>query len=199
MATDKTTATKTISVSPKARLMQEYRNDIRKKLKNDLKLQNIYEVPEITKIVVAVGLGRAKDDKRAFELALNTLRKITGQEPMQTIAKQSIAGFKLREGQKVGAKVTLRGDRMYEFLDRLINIVLPRVRDFRGVKNKGFDPQGNYNLGIVEQSVFPELNFDDVALLHGLQINIVIKNGTPDTSKALLSAFGMPFEKKGDQ
>ncbi len=131
-----------------------------------------------------------------FEVVRTTLRKITGQQPVEVIAKKSIASFKIRAGMNtIGMKVTLRGDRMYEFVDRLTNIVLPRVRDFHGVSVKAFDPQGNFSLGLTEQSVFPELTFEDIAQLHGLQINFVIKNGTPENSRALLESFGIPFEK----
>lgn len=177
------------------RLKSLYKTELRAKLREDLKLANLHEVPSIEKIVLNVGTGRIKEDNRARELVINTLTKITGQQPIETVAKQSIAGFKLREGQKIGVKVTLRGERMYEFLDRLINIILPRVRDFHGVSRRGFDKAGNYNFGLVEQSIFPELGFDEISSLHGIQITIVIKNGSPEASQALLSAYGMPFEK----
>ena len=147
-------------------------------------------------MVINVGLGRSKEDKRAFEVAENTLAKITGQRPVPTIAKKSIANFKLREGQKIGMKVTLRGARMYEFLDRMINVVLPRVRDFHGVSPKSFDPQGNFSLGFSEQSVFPELGFADVSTLHGMQVSIVTDTDNRDYAYALLESFGMPFEKE---
>lgn len=184
------------------RLKRLYSAELRPALLKELGLKNIHQVPRLEKIVLNVGLGRVKEDNRARELAVNTLRKITGQQPVETTAKQSIAAFKLREGQKIGAKVTLRGDRMYEFLDRLVSVVLPRVRDFRGLPRRGFDPRGNYNLGVLEQSVFPELEFEDIVLLHGLQITFVIEHGTPGSSQALLSGLGMPFEHpskgKGD-
>lgn len=183
----------TVSYMP--RLKRLYRETLQQALVSELGLKNLHQVPRLEKIVLSVGLGRAKEDNRAKELALNTLRKITGQQPIETAAKHSIAGFKLREGQKIGAKVTLRGDRMYEFLERLIQIVLPRVRDFHGVSAKAFDRSGNYNLGIVEQSVFPELGFEDVSLLHGLQITVVITGGSPEHSRALLAGLGMPFDK----
>lgn len=186
------TAAKT-SYIPRLKLL--YSSELRAKLREELKLDNLHEVPSIEKIVLNVGTGRIKEDNKARELVVNTLTKITGQRPVETIAKQSIAGFKLREGQKIGVKVTLRGERMYEFLDRLISIILPRVRDFHGVSKKGFDKAGNYNFGLVEQSIFPELGFDEIAILHGIQITIVINNGSPEASQALLSAFGMPFEK----
>src|SRR5690606_18683569 len=147
------------------------------------------------KIVVNSGLGRAKDDKKYMEVATLTLQKITGQKPIQTTAKKSIASFKLREGNKIGLKVTLRDQRMYEFLDRVINVVLPRLRDFHGVSLKAFDKQGNYSLGISDQTVFPEINFDDAPITHGLQIVLVVRSKQAEHTKALLEKFGMPFEK----
>jgi large subunit ribosomal protein L5 len=131
-----------------------------------------------------------------MEVAANTLRKITGQEPLETFAKKSIAGFKLREGNKIGLKVTLRGDRMYEFMDRIITVVLPRLRDFHGVSAKAFDKQGNYSLGFVDQSVFPDLAFDETTTTHGLQVNFVINCEQQEHARALLEKFGMPFEKE---
>jgi len=177
------------------RLFVMYKDSIAKELKSELKLDNIFEVPVLTKIVVNIGLGRAKDDKKVMEVATNTLEKVTGQRPIQTAAKKSIASFKLREGNKIGLKVTLRGDRMYEFLDRLISLVLPRFRDFHGVSLTAFDKQGNYSLGLVDQSVFPELSFEETTTSHGMQVIFVIKSSGPDASMALLKKFGMPFEK----
>lgn len=179
-----------------ARLKVEYKAKYIAELQKELKLANANQVPKLEKIVVNVGLGRAKDDKKLMEVATNTLRKITGQEPMQTTAKLSIASFKLREGNKIGLKVTLRGEYMYEFADRLINIVLPRLRDFHGVSAKAFDKQGNYSLGITEQSVFPELTFEETTTPHGLQVVFVIKANEQADSRALLEKFGMPFEKE---
>lgn len=188
-----TTATK---ITTKPRLKTEYDSKLRVQLQKELKLENIHQVPAVEKIIVNVGLGRNKEDKRAFEIAEGTLTKITGQKPVFTVAKKSIANFKLREGQRIGMKVTLRGAKMYEFLDRVINIVLPRVRDFRGVPNKAFDKSGNYSIGFVEQSVFPELDYNDVATLHGLQMVIVTSTNNRDHAHALLSSMGMPFEKE---
>jgi large subunit ribosomal protein L5 len=191
------TATKTTkTVSTKARLRDLYNNQIAKELQTELELSNAHQVPRLEKIVLNVGLGRAKDDKKIMEVATNTLIKITGQQPMQTTAKNSIAGFKLREGNKIGLKVTLRGDRMYEFMDRLINIVLPRLRDFHGVSAKAFDKGGNFSLGMIDQSTFPELTFEETTTAHGMQINFVIKSEGPANSRALLEKFGMPFEKE---
>ena len=178
-----------------ARMREQYTTKFQSELLTDLKLGNLNEVPKLQKIVLNIGLGRAKEDKKMMEVAANTLRKITGQQPVETFARMSIATFKLREGMKIGLKVTLRENQMYEFLDRLITVVLPRVRDFHGVSLKAFDKQGNYSLGLTDQSVFPELSFEETTTLHGLQIIFVIDNGSPENSKALLEKFGMPFEK----
>ncbi len=184
----------TKAVAP--RLKVSYQTEIAKQLQAELKLKNINQVPKLEKIVVSSGIGKKKDDKRYYEVVSNTLTKITGQKPVDRMAKKSIATFKIRAGMnRVGVSVTLRNARMYEFLDRLINTVLPRVRDFHGVKATAFDGDGNYSLGIIEQSVFPELTFEETQILHGLQITFVIKNGDAEKSKALLKAFGMPFEK----
>lgn len=188
---------KTTEVSSTARLKTVYLTTYRTELKKELGLTNVNQVPKLTKIVVNSGLGRAKDDKKLMEVATHTLVRITGQQPVQTTAKKSIASFKLREGNKIGLKVTLRGNQMYEFLDRVINIVLPRLRDFHGVSSSAFDKTGNYSLGFKDQSVFPELNFEETTTLHGLQINFDFDNVTDSSqSKALLKKFGMPFEKE---
>jgi Ribosomal protein L5 len=187
---------KTATVVTTARLRGEYNNRIAAELKKELGISNVHQIPRLEKITINVGLGKAKDDKKVIEAATNTLRKITGQEPVETFAKVSIAGFKLREGNKIGIKVTLRGDRMYEFLDRLVSIVLPRLRDFHGVKANAFDRQGNYSLGMVDQSVFPELTFDETTTAHGLQAVFTIRSNGPADSKALLSKLGVPFEKE---
>jgi large subunit ribosomal protein L5 len=189
-------ATKKPKSMSSARLRAEYMDKLIPELEKELGLKNLHQLPQLEKIVVNVGLGRAKDDKKIIEAATNTLRKITGQEPVQTIAKKSIAGFKLREGNMIGLKVTLRGDKMYEFADRLINIVLPRLRDFHGVSNKAFDKAGNYSLGLTDQSVFPELSFDETTTSHGLQVIFVIKAHEQAHAKALLEKFGVPFEKE---
>lgn len=189
----KTTAPVTI-----ARLKKQYNDKFAEELKTELHLRNINEVPKLEKIVVNVGLGKAKDDKKLMEVATNTLRKITGQQPVQTTARLSIASFKLREGNKIGLKVTLRDQRMYEFMDRLVNIVLPRLRDFHGVKTRAFDKFGNYSIGLTDQSVFPELSFDETTTLHGLQVVFVIKAKKPTHSRVLLEKFGFPFEKENN-
>ncbi|HVX24174.1 MAG TPA: 50S ribosomal protein L5 [Candidatus Saccharimonadales bacterium] len=190
------TATKPAKVSTDARLRVAYQQTIAKELQQELDLKNPHEVPRLQKIVVNVGLGKAKDDKKIMEVATNTVRKITGQQPVETTARNSIAGFKLREGNKIGLKATLRGDRMYEFLDRLVSLVLPRLRDFHGVNVKAFDRQGNYSLGLIDQSVFPELSFEETTTAHGLQIVFVINAKEQAHARALLEKFGMPFEKE---
>lgn len=179
-----------------SRLKVAYMDTYAKELVAELKLDNPMQLPRLEKIVLNVGLGKAKDDKKVIDTAMNTLRKVTGQQPVETFAKSSIAGFKLREGNKIGLKVTLRGDQMYEFMDRLINIVLPRLRDFHGVKANAFDKSGNYSIGLVDQSVFPELTFEETTTTHGLQAVFVIKCEQQAHAKALLEKFGMPFEKK---
>lgn len=178
------------------RLRTLYDTKITQELSKELGYKNVHQLPKLEKIVLNVGLGRSKDDKKMFEVAENTLAKITGQKPVETFAKLSIASFKLREGNKIGLKVTLRGDRMYEFLDRFINVVLPRLRDFHGVSNKAFDKQGNYSIGIKEQSIFPELSFEETTTAHGLQVIIVTNTEDKDAAKALLTKFGMPFQKE---
>lgn len=180
------------------RLKALYKETYAKELQAELGLSNINEVPKLEKIIISVGIGKNKDDKHHYEVVRNTVTKITGQSPVDRMAKKSIAGFKIRAGMnRVGLSVTLRDARMYEFLDRLVNVGLPRVRDFHGVAAKAFDKGGNYNLGINDQSIFPELTFEETQLVHGLQITFVIKNGNSEASKALLVKFGMPFEKEG--
>jgi large subunit ribosomal protein L5 len=186
---------KTTTKTDAPRLKALYKDQYVKELQSELKLKNVNTVPKLEKIVLNVGLGRAKDDKKHMEVATNTLRKITGQQPIQTTAKKSIASFKLREGNKIGLKVTLRGDKMYEFLDRLVNLVLPRLRDFHGVSLKAFDNQGNYSLGLIDQSVFPELTFEETTTPHGMQVVFVINSDGKNSSMELLKKFGVPFEK----
>ncbi len=183
------------AVQYKPRLKAEFESKIRQELFKELKLDNIHEVPTLKKIIVNSGLGKAKDDKKLMEVAVNTITKITGQTPVQTVAKKSIATFKLREMSKIGAKVTMRGDRMYELAERVIHIVLPRLRDFHGVSAKAFDKQGNYSLGFTDQTVFPELSFEETSTPHGLQFVFVIECKEPAHAKALLEKFGMPFMK----
>ena len=189
------TSTKKQAVTT-SRFRNLYSDQYKNELMSELALKNIHQVPKLEKIVINIGLGKSKEDKKMIDFAANTLRKITGQKPQETTARVSIASFKLREGMKIGLKVTLRGDKMYEFLDRLVTIVLPRVRDFHGVPKGAFDAQGNYSLGMSDQSVFPELTFEETTILHGLQINFVIHGGKKEYSRALLEKFGMPFEKE---
>jgi len=177
------------------RLKTQYRDIFVPELTKELELKNSHQAPKINKIVLNVGLGKALTEKKIMDVATNTLRKITGQQPIETTAKNSIAAFKLREGNKIGLKVTLRGNNMYEFLDRFINIVLPRLRDFHGVKATSFDKQGNYSIGLNDQSVFPELTFEETTTVHGMEVVMVIKSESAKDSKALLEKFGMPFEK----
>jgi len=184
------------SVDTGARLRLQYDTALAKELQKELGLKNPHQAPKLEKIVLNIGLGKAKDEKKVMEVATNTLRKITGQQPIETLAKNSIAGFKLREGNKIGLKVTLRGERMYEFLDRVINVVLPRLRDFHGVSAKAFDRQGNYSLGFIDQSVFPELSFEETTTAHGLQVVFVINCKQKEHARSLLEKFGMPFEKE---
>ena len=198
MATEKAAAksAKPAKTVTTARLREQYNTKMAAELKKELELANAHQVPRLEKITLNVGLGKAKDEKKTIEAALNTLTKITGQKPVETFAKKSIASFKLREGNKIGLKVTLRGDKMYEFLDRFITIVLPRLRDFHGVNPKAFDRQGNYAIGLTDQSVFPELSFEETTTAHGLQAVFTITGGSPAASRLLLEKFGMPFEKE---
>ncbi|HEY1085398.1 MAG TPA: 50S ribosomal protein L5 [Candidatus Saccharimonadales bacterium] len=193
-------AEKTLA-TPAPRLKALYDSSYRKELQAELKLENVQRVPKLEKITVSVGTGKSKDDKRHLETVKNTLTKITGQAPVERLAKKSIATFKIRAGMgaPVGVSVTLRGARMYEFLDRLVNVALPRVRDFHGVKAKAFDRQGNYSLGILEQSIFPELTFEETQVVHGLQVTFTVANGSKENTRAMLEKFGIPFEKAGGQ
>jgi len=176
-----------------ARLRVAFEKELAAQLKKELGLENAMEVPRIKKITINMGLGEAISNPKLMDSAVDELRAISGQQPVVTKAKKSIATFKLREGQKIGAMVTLRRDRMYEFLDRLVNLALPRVRDFKGVSPKAFDGRGNYSLGIKEQIIFPEINFDRVDKIKGMNISIVTSARTDDHGRALLKVLGMPF------
>ncbi len=191
---------KATTTSTAPRLKALYKDQYVKELQAELDLKNVHQVPSLEKIVVSVGTGKSKDDKRMLEAVKNTLNRVTGQAPVERLAKKSIATFKIRAGMgaPVGMNVTLRGARMYEFLDRFVNVTLPRVRDFHGVGTK-FDKGGNYNLGITDQSIFPELTFEETQLIHGMQVTFTIKNGNKVASRALLEKFGLPFEKEGDK
>ena len=178
-----------------ARLKKYYQTELREELKNKLNLKNVFEVPKITKIVVNMGVGEAASDSKKIESATNDLSTITGQKPMITKAKKSIAGFKLRKGVNIGCKVTLRKDRMYEFLDRLIYIALPRVRDFKGLSKKSFDKSGNYSIGIKEQIIFPEINYDKIDKVRGMDVSIVTSTNDKNHALELLKGFNLPFRK----
>ncbi|WP_071123692.1 50S ribosomal protein L5 [Leptotrichia massiliensis] len=177
------------------RLQKLYKDEIVSSLLKELNLSNVMQVPKLDKIVVNMGIGEAVSNPKLIDTAIAELAQITGQQPVARAARKSEAGFKLREGQKIGAKVTLRKEKMYEFLDRLISITLPRVRDFEGVSSKGFDGRGNYTLGLKEQIVFPEIEIDKVDKIFGLGITIVSTAQNDEQGRALLKAFGMPFAK----
>jgi large subunit ribosomal protein L5 len=177
------------------RLKEIYKEEIAPALMEELSIDNVMQIPTIEKIVVNIGVGDALDNPKALDEAVRDLTTITGQRPVVTKAKKSIANFKLREGRAIGTKVTLRGDRMWAFLDRLINVALPRVRDFRGISPDAFDGRGNYTLGLEEQLIFPEINYDDVSILRGMEVSIVTTAENDDQARALLSKIGMPFRK----
>ena len=176
-------------------LKKIYQNDIVPKLKEELGLGNIMEVPKITKITLNMGVGEASADRKAMDGALADMTAISGQKPLVTNARKSVAGFKIREGWPIGCKVTLRGERMYEFLERLVSIAIPRIRDFRGFSSRAFDGRGNYSLGLSEQLVFPEINIDSIEFVQGLDITMTIDRSTDEESRALLELFGFPFRR----
>ena len=176
------------------RLQEKYRAEAVPALQQKFQYKNVMEIPRLEKIVINMGLGDCKDNAKALELAVSELATISGQKPMVTKAKKSIANFKLRAGMNVGAKVTLRGDRMYEFADKLVSIVLPRVRDFRGVSAKAFDGRGNYALGVREQLIFPEIDYDKVEKIRGMEMVFVTTAKTDEEAKELLTQLGMPFQ-----
>jgi large subunit ribosomal protein L5 len=177
------------------RLEDVYKNNVIAALKEKFAYKNIMQVPKLEKVIINMGLGDCKDNARALDLAVAELAAISGQKPVVTKARKSVANFKLRAGMNVGAKVTLRGDRMYEFIDKLISISLPRVRDFRGVSNTSFDGRGNYAMGIKEQLIYPEINYDKVETIRGMDIIFVTTAKTDEEAHALLEALGMPFAK----
>jgi large subunit ribosomal protein L5 len=179
-----------------ARLLEEYRKTVIPKLKTKCAYKSVMQVPRVSKITINMGLGEAMEDKKVIAAAMGELEKIAGQKPVATMSRKSIAGFKLREGWPIGCKVTLRGEKMYEFLDRLISIALPRVRDFRGLSNKSFDGRGNYSLGFKEQIVFPEIDYDKVDALRGMDITITTSAKSNKEAQALLEAFNFPFKEK---
>ena len=178
-----------------ARLQEVYRQTIVPKLRSDLKIENVMQVPRISKITINMGVGEAVADKKVMDAAVADLTKITGQKPLITKSRKAIASFKIRAGLPIGAKVTLRGKRMYEFLDRLISIAMPRIRDFRGVSPRSFDGQGNYSLGVKEQIIFPEIQYDQVDQIRGMDITITTTATDDRHGRALLEAFNFPFRK----
>ena len=178
------------------RLQEKYNNSVKAELVNKFNYSSTMEIPKLEKIVVNMGVGDAVSNSKVLDDAVNELQAITGQKPVVTKAKKSIASFKLREGMPIGCKVTLRGERMYEFLDKLISISLPRVRDFHGINENAFDGRGNYTLGVKEQLIFPEINFDNIKKIRGMDIVIVTTANTDEEGRALLSLLGMPFKKK---
>ena len=178
-----------------ARLQDYYRETVVSKLKEQLGIDNVMEVPRITKITLNMGVGEAVNDKKVIEQAVNDMTVIAGQKALATMARKSVASFKIRDGYPVGCKVTLRRERMYEFLDRLVSVAIPRIRDFRGLSAKGFDGRGNYNMGVQEQLVFPEVDYDNVDAVRGMNISITTTARNDEQGRALLDAFNFPFKK----
>jgi large subunit ribosomal protein L5 len=178
-----------------ARLYEFYKDKVAKDLMKQFGYKSVMEVPRIEKITLNMGVGEAVADKKVMEFAVGDMQKIAGQKPVVTLAKKSIAGFKIRDGYPVGCKVTLRKQRMYEFLDRLISVAIPRIRDFRGISGKSFDGRGNYNMGVKEQIIFPEIEYEKIDALRGMNITITTSAKTDEEAKALLSAFKLPLKK----
>ena len=178
-----------------SRLQEKYQNDLAGEIQQKLGLKNTMEVPRITKITLNMGVGEAVADKKVLENARGDMQKIAGQRPVIRLSRKSVAGFKIRDGMPIGCKVTLRRERMYEFLDRLVNIAIPRIRDFRGLNPKSFDRQGNYSLGVSEQIIFPEINYDEIDAIRGMDITITTTARNAEEGKALLEAFNFPFKK----
>jgi large subunit ribosomal protein L5 len=185
------------AVIERPRLRQRYETEIRQSLASELGLSNIMEVPRLSKIVINMGVGKATQQQSLLEGAVTDLQLIAGQRPVITKARRSIAAFKLREGMSIGCMVTLRGDRMWEFFDRLISIAIPRIRDFRGLSPRSFDGRGNYTFGVTEQLIFPEIDYDKVDVPRGMDITIVTTGRTDAEGRALLGAFGFPFRREG--
>ncbi len=178
-----------------ARLQQKFQDELRAQVQVKLGLENTMEVPRITKITLNMGVGQAVADKKVLEHALADMEKIAGQKPLTTVARKSVAAYKIRDGYPIGCKVTLRRERMYEFLDRLVNIAIPRTRDFRGLNPKSFDRQGNYSLGVTEQIVFPEIDYDHIDAIRGMDVTITTTARNKQEGRALLEAFNFPFKK----
>jgi large subunit ribosomal protein L5 len=188
-----------VATSARPRLKEKYESEIKTQLQASLGLGNIMEVPRFQKIVINIGVGRATQQQSLLDGAVRDLERITGQKPIVTRARQSIAAFKLREGNAIGTKVTLRGDRMWEFFDRLISVAIPRIRDFRGLPPRAFDGRGNYTFGVTEQLIFPEIEYDQIDTTRGMDITIVTTARTDAEGRALLDAFGFPFRREGQQ
>jgi large subunit ribosomal protein L5 len=178
-----------------ARLYDQYRAELHDQIKQKLNLKNAMEVPRITKITLNMGVGEAVADRKVLDHAMSDMERISGQKPIKTLARKSVAGFKIRDGYPIGCKVTLRRERMYEFLDRLVNIAIPRVRDFRGLNARSFDGQGNYSIGVQEQIIFPGVNYDQVDAIRGMDITISTTARNAEEGRALLEAFNFPFKK----
>ena len=178
-----------------ARLHEQYENELKSKIQEKLGLKNVMEIPRITKITLNMGVGEAVADKKVLTNAVGDMEKIAGQKAIKTLARKSVAGFKIRDGYPIGCKVTLRRERMYEFLDRLVNIAIPRIRDFRGLNPKSFDKQGTYSMGASEQIIFPEINYDEIDTIRGLDVIITTTARNADEGRALLEAFNFPFKK----
>ena len=178
-----------------ARLQKEYNEELRPKIQKALGLTNSMEIPKVTKITLNMGVGEAVADKKILDNAVKDMQQIAGQNPVKTLARKSVAGFKIRDGYPIGCKVTLRKNRMYEFLDRLVSIAIPRIRDFRGLNAKSFDKQGNYSMGVSEKIIFPEINYDEIDAIRGMDITISTTARNPEEGKALLEAFNFPFKK----
>jgi large subunit ribosomal protein L5 len=193
-----TATTPPAGTKPRPRLKVRYDTELRDALLSELGLGNVMLAPRLEKIVINMGVGRAVQQPSLLEGAVKDLTLITGQKPVVTVAKKSIAGFKLREGNAIGAKVTLRGDRMWEFFDRLVSLAIPRIRDFRGLPTKGFDGRGNYTFGVTEQLIFPEVDYDKIDAPRGMDITIVTTARSNAEGRALLDAFGFPFRKEGN-
>jgi large subunit ribosomal protein L5 len=178
-----------------ARLYEQYRKELHKQIQEKLGFNNPMQVPRITKITLNMGVGEAVADRKVLDHAMSDMERISGQKPIKTLARKSVAGFKIRDGYPIGCKVTLRRERMYEFLDRLVNIAIPRIRDFRGLNGRSFDGQGNYSLGVQEQIIFPEVNYDQVDAIRGMDITISTTARNAEEGRALLEAFNFPFKK----
>jgi len=178
-----------------SRLQEQYKSELAGEIQKKLGLTNSQQVPRITKITLNMGVGDAIADKKVLEKARADMEKISGQKPVICLARKSVAAFKLRDGMPIGCKVTLRRERMYEFLDRLVNIAIPRIRDFRGLNPKSFDRSGNYSMGVTEQIIFPEINYDEIDTIRGMDITITTSASTPEEGRALLEAFNFPFKK----